>query len=75
MFRRLLLLTQGFRKGGYTRDNACRHEQDGDDAPQNTPTLRGSPVRFCELTRVGAIDLSKNEVVALQVDHGQNSTG
>lgn len=65
ILRIILLLLERFGKRSDARDNGNGHERKGDKRPDHTPTLRRAAVSPRKHTRVGAIHLAQNKIVAL----------
>jgi len=59
----IFLLAERLWKCGYSSDDSCGHEKNGNHSPNNTPTLGRSSILLGENTGVGRIHFAKNEIV------------
>jgi len=65
VFRVIFLLAWRLREGSYSGNNGCGHEYDGYDGPDNTPALWRTPIPLSKNARIGCVDFSKDEIIAL----------
>jgi hypothetical protein len=61
------LLCSRFRKGGDPCDNTRDQEYQRDDGPDNSPALRRATIPLSKYASIGGIDLSQDEIIALDV--------
>ena len=60
-----LLLFPIFTERSNSGHNRNDHKSKWDERPNDTPAMWGSAISFGKLSRVGAIDLAENEIIAL----------
>jgi hypothetical protein len=75
LVRVILLFGCRFRERSNSGKNARYHEKEGYDRPDNTPALRGAPILLSEDVRIGSIDFSKDEIVALKLRSARKTNG